>query len=577
MQRGGRRLLSFSCNDHLGLSRHPAVEAAAKAAIDEYGVGAGASRLVTGDHPLFAELEERLASLKGYEAACVFGSGYLANAGILPTFVGPKALVLVDELAHACIWAGAKLSGAVVVAFRHNDAHDVEEKLGSLRSRAERVLVATDGVFSMDGDVAPLGEISRICRAHDAWLLVDDAHGLGVVGEGRGAAALFARAHVDLAMGTLSKAAGGYGAYLCASRAVIDLVKTRARTLVYTTGLPPANAAAALAALEIMSSEPERVAAPLDRARRFTQALGLPEAQSAVVPIVLGEAERALAAAADLEAQGLLAVAIRPPTVPPGTARLRCAFSALHTDEHVDALAEAVAHGWRHDAARPLRGRRAHRDRQDPCGCALIRTALQEGWTVDALKPVVSGYEPDRLAESDPGRLLEALGLPLQEPALEALSPWRFSAPVAPPMAAAMEGRPLALAEVVEFCRGRIETTPADFTLVERGGRADVADHRRRHLPRSARSARLLERARGRKLSRIRKPHADGARGDACARRLPGSCPDQRVRGSACARLHPDGGPGRRTRRPDAGHSSFAGAWLRLGRIGAVGRVRMKV
>jgi 8-amino-7-oxononanoate synthase len=204
------------------------------------------------------------------------------------------------------------------------------------------VLVATEGVFSMDGDLAPLDEISRLCRRHDAWLLVDDAHGLGVVGEGEGVGKLFPDARVDLAMGTLSKALGGYGAYVCATGPVIDLLKTRARTVIYTTGLPPANAAAAIAALDVIAREPQRVAAPLALARRFTRALNLPEAQSAVVPIVIGAAETALEAAADLEAQGLLAVAIRPPTVPEGTARLRCAFSALHTDEQVDRLAQAV-------------------------------------------------------------------------------------------------------------------------------------------------------------------------------------------------------------------------------------------
>jgi 8-amino-7-oxononanoate synthase len=340
--RGGRRMVSFSCNDYLGLSHHPAVKAAAAAAIATYGAGAGASRLVTGDCPLFGELEAKLAALKGAEACCLFGSGYLANTGIIPTFASPGDLVLVDELAHACIWAGAKLSGAQVMAFRHNDVADLAAKLAGGRGAARHALVATDGVFSMDGDVAPLGEISRLARAHSAWLLVDDAHGLGVLGGGAGTAALFPDARVDLAMGTLSKALGGYGAYVCADKPVVDLIKTRARTLIYTTGLPPANAAAALAALDILAAEPARVVAPLARARRFTAALGLPDAKSAVVPIVLGEADRALAAAADLEAQGLLAVAIRPPTVPPGTARLRLAFSAAHAYAQVDRLAEAV-------------------------------------------------------------------------------------------------------------------------------------------------------------------------------------------------------------------------------------------
>ena len=343
VERQGRRLISFSCNDYLGLTHHPAVKAAAVAAVETYGAGSGASRLITGDTPLISELERRLAGKKGAEAACVFGSGYLANAGIIPTFTGPGDLILIDELAHSCIWAGAKLSGAEVIAFRHNDVADLEAKLASGRAGAGHVLVATDGVFSMDGDIAPVGEISRLCRAHDAWLLVDDAHGFGVVGEGGvGVRALFPDARIDLQMGTLSKALGGYGAYVCATAPVIGLLKTRARTFVYTTGLPPANAAAALAALDVIEAEPERVAAPLAKARRLTRALNLPPAQSAIVPIVIGSADRALEAAAALEAEGLLAVPIRPPTVPQGTARLRLAFTAGHTDAAVDRLAEAV-------------------------------------------------------------------------------------------------------------------------------------------------------------------------------------------------------------------------------------------
>lgn len=342
VERDGRRFISFSCNDYLGLSHHPEVKAAAIRAIETYGAGAGASRLVTGDHPLFAELEARLAALKGTEAACIFGSGYLANVGLIPTFAGPKDLVIVDELAHACIWTGAKLSGAKVVSFRHNDVADLEAKLAEHRGSAIKALVATDGVFSMDGDIAPLDRISRVAQAHEAWLLVDDAHGLGVVGDGSGTAKLFPEARVDLQMGTLSKAIGGYGAYVCATRPVIDFIKTRTRTVVYTTGLPPANAAAAIAALDVIAREPERVAAPIARARRLTTALNLAPAESAVVPIVLGEAEVALAAARDLEAKGLLAVAIRPPTVPAGTARLRLAFSSEHTEAHVDQLIQAV-------------------------------------------------------------------------------------------------------------------------------------------------------------------------------------------------------------------------------------------
>ena len=343
VERDGRRLLSFSCNDYLNLTHHPALKAAAIAAVETYGTGAGASRLVTGDYPLLARLEERLARLKGTEAACVFGSGYLANLGIIPSLVGPGDLILVDELAHACIRSGAKLSGAEVCAFRHNDAAHLEALLGERRGAHRHALVATDGVFSMDGDLAPLDRLSEVCRAWDAWLLSDDAHGLGVVGGGRGAVRAFeGRAEVPLQMGTLSKAAGAYGGYLCASRAVIDLIKTRARTLIYSTGLPPAAAAAALAALALIESDPDLTAAPLAKARLFTQAAGLPEATSAVVPVVVGEAGAALDASRLLEDEGFLVVAIRPPTVPEGTARLRLAFTAGYPDDEIARLADLV-------------------------------------------------------------------------------------------------------------------------------------------------------------------------------------------------------------------------------------------
>ena len=343
VERDGRRLISFSCNDYLGLSHHPAVRAAAAEAALNYGAGAAASRLVTGDHPLLADLERRLARLKGTEAACVFGSGYLANTGVIPTLVGPGDAIFVDALAHACIWAGAQLSGAKVVRFAHNDVSDLVRLLEADRPLARRALVATDGVFSMDGDIAPLDALSDLCARHDAWLLSDDAHGVGVLAEGRGSGALFPDADIPLQMGTLSKALGSYGGYVCGSQAVIDLLKTRARTLVYATGLPPASAAAALAALDIIEAEPALTAQPLAKARLFTRRLGLPDAESPIVPVVLGAAEASLAASAALEARGFLVVAIRPPTVPEGTARLRVAFSADHDDADVIRLADAIA------------------------------------------------------------------------------------------------------------------------------------------------------------------------------------------------------------------------------------------
>jgi 8-amino-7-oxononanoate synthase len=346
-ERDGRRLLSFSCNDYLNLSQHPDVIAAAIDATARYGVGAGASRLVTGNHPLYETLEVRLARLKGSEAACVFGSGYLANAGIIPALVGADDLILIDEFSHACIHAGAKLSGAATQVYRHADLAHAEQLLAAHRAGKKRALIATDGVFSMDGDLAPLAALSKLAQRFDAWLLADDAHGLGVVGGGRGSSfanggALDASFEVPLQMGTLSKAIGAYGGYLCASRVVVDLMRTRARTLIYSTGLPPPVIAAAIAALEVIERDPAYAAEPLRKARLFARALNLPEAQSAIVPVIVGDTDAALKASELLRDQGFLVVAIRPPTVPAGTARLRFAFTAQHPDADIERLADIV-------------------------------------------------------------------------------------------------------------------------------------------------------------------------------------------------------------------------------------------
>ena len=341
--RNGRRLLSFSCNDYLNLSQHPAIVDAAVEAAKRHGVGAGASRLVTGNHPLYADLESRLARLKGSEAACVFGSGYLANTGIIPALSGPDDLILVDELSHACINAGAKLSGASVHHYRHCDVEHAETLLAAHRANHPRALLVTDGVFSMDGDLAPLHELSRLAQHFDAWLLVDDAHGLGVIGGGHGSSFANGKpADVPLQMGTLSKAIGGYGGYLCATQPVIDLMRTRARTFIYSTGLPPPVIAAAIAAIDVIESDPAYAAEPLRKARHFARATNLPEPQSAIVPVILGETDAALAASQLLEEQGFLVVAIRPPTVPQGTARLRFAFTAQHPDTEIERLSAIV-------------------------------------------------------------------------------------------------------------------------------------------------------------------------------------------------------------------------------------------
>lgn len=343
IKRGGRILISFSCNDYLGLSHHPKVIAAAVEATLRYGAGAGASRYVTGDNPLYDAIETRLARIKGAETALVFGSGYLANLGIIPALLGEGDLIVGDELSHACMHAGARLSRAAIRQFRHNDVAHCAEILAAERANHSHCLVMTEGVFSMDGDRAPVKRLAALARAHDAWLLTDDAHALGVIGKGRGSAhADDAVGDVPLQMGTLSKAVGAYGGYLCTDRDTAQFIRHRARSLIYSTGLPPGTLAAIDAGLDLIEHDGALVERPLELARRFTTALGLPPAESAIVPLVLGEPARALAAAQALEDKGFLVVAMRPPTVPEGTSRLRITFSAAHADDDVARLIAAM-------------------------------------------------------------------------------------------------------------------------------------------------------------------------------------------------------------------------------------------
>ena len=343
IKRNGRQLLSFSCNDYLNLTQHPVIKQAAIAAIEEYGAGSGASRLVTGNHPLYAKLESRLAQFKQTEAACVFGSGYLANTGIIPVVIGRDGLVLLDELSHACIYAGAQLSRGTVVTFRHNDVMHARELLSAHRGDHDRAIIVTDGVFSMDGDLAPLDELLALAEDYDAWLMSDDAHGLGVIGAGRGSC-IVGNSHIPipLQMGTLSKAVGSYGGYLCASTSVIELMRNRARTLIYSTGVPPACVGAAIAALDLIERDPIYAAQPVRKAKAFTKRAGLADAQSPIVPIVVGDEETALAHSRLLEEEGFLSVAIRPPTVKQGTARLRLTFTAQHPVDQIERLADIV-------------------------------------------------------------------------------------------------------------------------------------------------------------------------------------------------------------------------------------------
>lgn len=341
--RDGAPMISFCCNDYLNLSHHPKVIDAAIEATRRLGAGSGASRLVTGNHPLYEELESCLARYKETEAAVVFGSGYLTNIGIIPSLIGPNDLIIADELCHACLFAGSQLSQAKLEIFRHNDLDHCESLLATHRDNHEHCLILTDGVFSMDGDLAPVKELADLAARHDAWLMTDDAHGLGVVAGGKGSSFIGGdKATVPLQMGTLSKAVGVYGGYLCASQAVVDFIKTRARSFIYTTGLPPGSVAASIAALDLIASDPVLVAKPITKARLFTRALNLPDPESCIVPLILGEADVALTASQSLADQGFLVTAIRPPTVPAGTARLRFTFTAEHRDEDILRLAEAV-------------------------------------------------------------------------------------------------------------------------------------------------------------------------------------------------------------------------------------------
>jgi len=347
----GERLVNFSANDYLGLASHPRIRAALAEGAQRWGVGAGASRLVSGDFDAHHALEDELARFEGTEAAVAFNSGYAANCGVLPTFAGPEDVIFSDALNHASLVDGCRLSRARTEVYPHADVAALEAAIRRVRQQgARRVLVATDTVFSMDGDIAPLGTIAELCDRYEAVLVVDEAHATGVIGP-RGAGLVTDLAlggRVDLRMGTLSKAVGVFGAYVAASRACCDLLLNRARPLVFSTALPAAIPHAALTGLRILSgAEGDSLRARLRRSvERFAgglRALGHPAvAATPIFPIVLGAPEAALSAAAQLRKRGLLVRPIRPPTVPAGSSRLRIVISAGHTDEQIDHLLSAL-------------------------------------------------------------------------------------------------------------------------------------------------------------------------------------------------------------------------------------------
>jgi glycine C-acetyltransferase/8-amino-7-oxononanoate synthase len=352
----GRRVLLLCSNNYLGLAEHPCVrEAAAEAAL-RLGAGAGASRLVSGTMTIHGQLEERLAAFESTEACVLFGSGYLANIGVLGALAGADDVVFSDRLNHASIVDGCRLCRARTVVYEHLDAEHLEWALRRARSEAPAAgrVIVTDSVFSMDGDVAPLAELVALARRHDARLVVDEAHATGMLGPGgRGAVAEAGlEGEVDVVVGTLGKALGSYGAYACADRAVIELLVNRSRSLIFSTAPPPPAAAAALAALKLLESEPERVQRLRDRSASLRRALAAeelpcPAERTQIVPIVVGEPERAVRMCEAALEEGVFAQAIRPPTVPAGTSRLRLAVMATHSEQELARAAQVLARAAR--------------------------------------------------------------------------------------------------------------------------------------------------------------------------------------------------------------------------------------
>jgi 8-amino-7-oxononanoate synthase len=338
----GRPALVFGSNNYLGLTEHPQVRAAAVAAVEEWGSGASGSRLTTGNLALHEALERELALLKGAEAAVLFPSGYQAALGAIPALAGREDLLLSDALNHASLIDGCRLSRAEVRIYRHGDAEHAAALLSD-RQRFRRSLLVTDGVFSMDGDLAPLPRLRALCEATDTWLMVDDAHGTGVLGEtGAGTAERFGmRDRVPIQMGTLSKALASEGGFIAGTAVLADYLRNRARTFIFSTALAPASAGAARAALRLVREEPERrqrLASNAAWLRAALRELGLnvPPGETPIIPVILGSAERAMRFSRALEEEGVWAPAIRPPTVAEGTARLRVSVMATHSPADLD-------------------------------------------------------------------------------------------------------------------------------------------------------------------------------------------------------------------------------------------------
>ena len=344
----GKEVLLLCSNNYLGLADHPRVRTAAARAAMRYGVGAGASRLVSGNMTLHRRLEERLANFKQAERCVLFGSGYLANVGVIQALAAKGDVVFSDELNHASIIDGCRLAGAETFVYRHLDTEHLEWGLRESGGRGS--LIVTDGVFSMDGDVAPLASIVELARRHDARVMVDEAHATGVLGPGgRGSvAAAGLQGEVDVIVGTLGKALGSYGAYVCCDTAMKRFLVNAARTLIFSTGPAPPVVAGALAALEIVIEQPRRVErlahnAAVLRDALASQGFDVPGGETPIVPLVVGDAQAAMALCERVLRAGVFAQAIRPPTVPSGTSRLRLAAMATHNATELRRAAGALA------------------------------------------------------------------------------------------------------------------------------------------------------------------------------------------------------------------------------------------
>lgn len=344
----GKSVISFCSNDYLGLANHPEVITAFKRGADQYGVGSGAAHLINGHSRAHHALEGELAEFTGRERALLFSTGYMANLGVVSALLTRGDTVFEDRLNHASLLDAGLLSGARLVRYRHAETDHLTNKIQKRDS--EHKLILTDGVFSMDGDVAPLSELSRIAQAHDAWLMVDDAHGLGVIGNsGRGSLEHYGldTEQVPILMGTLGKAFGTFGAFIAGSETLIETVIQSARTYIYTTAPPPAVAEATRTSLRVATRETwrrEHLNGLISQFRKQVQqlALNLTDSTTPIQPIITGDATKAVQASKALLDRGFLVTAIRPPTVPVGTTRLRITLSAAHTENQLERLVEAL-------------------------------------------------------------------------------------------------------------------------------------------------------------------------------------------------------------------------------------------